>query len=76
MATIEEHSVIGGLGSAVAEVLAESDGPRMPFIRIGLESAFAPTAGDQAYQRQAFGLSPETVIERLLKLVALRSHAR
>ena len=32
--TIEEHSVIGGLGSAVAEVLAEIDGQGVTFKRL------------------------------------------
>lgn len=73
LATIEEHSVIGGLGSAVAEVLAESSGRSVPFTRIGLESAFAPTAGDQAYLRKTFGLASEAMVERLLKLTARKS---
>jgi transketolase len=75
IATIEEHSIVGGLGSAVAHVLAESDGPKVPFTAIGLESAFASTAGDQAYLREAFGLSTEAVLNRLLNLVAQRKRA-
>jgi transketolase len=70
IATLEEHSILGGLGGAVAEVLAEADIPKVPFTRIGLESAFAPTAGDQAYLRATLGLSSEAVVERLLKLVS------
>ena len=69
IATLEEHSILGGLGGAVAEVLAEADIPRVPFTRIGLESAFAPTAGDQTYLRKTLGLSTEAVVARLLKLV-------
>ncbi len=38
--TVEEHNVIGGLGSAVAEVLV--DCPRVPFKRHGIEDEFAP----------------------------------
>lgn len=75
VATIEEHSVIGGLGSAVAQVLAEADGPNVPFTAIGLESAFAKTAGDQSYLREAFGVSIEAVTDRLQQLVARRSNA-
>ena len=70
VATLEEHSVLGGLGSAVAEVLAEYDERRAPFTRIGLESTFAPAAGDQEYLRASFGLSTDAVVGRLLKLVA------
>jgi transketolase len=38
--TVEEHNVIGGLGSAVAEVLV--DCPRVPFRRHGIEDEYAP----------------------------------
>ncbi|MBF8267521.1 MAG: transketolase subunit [Dehalococcoidia bacterium] len=76
IATIEEHSILGGLGSAVAEVLAECDERKVPFTRIGLESAFAPTAGDQAYLRKTFGLSREAVVERLLTLIDPVTHSR
>src|SRR5262249_40120049 len=45
--TIEEHSVVGGLGSAVAEVLAESNEASVTFKRFGLPSAFCCTVGTQ-----------------------------
>ena len=73
VATIEEHSVVGGLGSAVAHVLAESRVPKVPFAAVGLESAFVSTAGDQTYLRDTFGLSTEAVFNRMLALVAQRS---
>lgn len=38
--TIEEHSIIGGLGSAVAEVLAERASRRIPLRRLGVADAF------------------------------------
>jgi transketolase len=38
--TVEEHNVIGGLGSAVAEILV--DCARVPFRRHGIEDEFAP----------------------------------
>ncbi|MBQ7541898.1 MAG: transketolase family protein [Clostridia bacterium] len=39
--TAEDHNIIGGLGSAVAEVLAESDIP-VRFKRLGIPDKFAP----------------------------------
>jgi transketolase len=69
IATLEEHSILGGLGGAVAEVLAEGDAPKRPFVRIGLESGFVSQAGDQEYLRAANGLSSEKVAQRLLSLV-------
>jgi len=68
MATLEEHSTLGGLGGAVAEVLAEYSDRKIPFTRIGVESGFAPKAGSQEYLRSMFGLSTEAVTERMLKL--------
>ena len=69
IATLEEHSVIGGLGGAVAEVLAELPNGGTPFTRIGLKSAFVSTAGGPGYLREQAGLSVEAVTERLLKLL-------
>ena len=68
--TLEQHSVIGGLGSAVAEVLAEEPGLQVRFQRIGLPSAFAPRVGSQQYLEEQHGLTEEPVlrvVERLLK---------
>jgi transketolase len=62
--TLEEHSVIGGLGSAVAEILAES-GARGRLKRFGVVSAFADEVGSQEYMRAMHGLSPSAVFESL-----------
>jgi len=60
--TIEEHSLIGGLGSCVAEVLAESNCPHVPFKRIGLDSHFASVVGSQSYLRNHCGLSVDSIL--------------
>ena len=39
--TVEDHTVIGGLGSAVAEVVVES-GKGCAFKKLGIQDAFAP----------------------------------
>jgi transketolase len=65
IATLEEHSVIGGLGSAVAEILAESAGMRGRLKRLGVPSAFASEVGSQEYLRALHGLSPAGVFESL-----------
>ena len=69
VATLEEHSVIGGLGGAVAETIAEAKGIKAAFTRIGLASEFAPVAGDQTYLREVCGLSDETITEKLIVLL-------
>ncbi|HEV2177598.1 MAG TPA: transketolase C-terminal domain-containing protein [Terriglobia bacterium] len=63
--TLEEHSIIGGLGSAVAEVLAESDGARVPFKRLGVPPSFTSLVGSQEYLKAAYGLSIEGVLNSL-----------
>lgn len=53
--TFEEHSVIGGLGSAVSEVIAES-GKAVNFKRIGIPDKYSHYVGGHAFQREKFGL--------------------
>jgi transketolase len=52
--TAEEHSIIGGLGGAVAEALAES--VPVPMFRIGIKDTFG-TSGDQEALLKHYGLS-------------------
>jgi transketolase len=55
IATLEEHNIIGGLGSAVAEIIAES-GISVPFRRFGINDVFVDAVGSQNYLRRACGL--------------------
>lgn len=57
--TCENHSVIGGLGSAVAEVLAE-DGSETRLVRMGLKDVFGVTAS-LAYQLEKNDLTKEAI---------------
>jgi transketolase len=67
--TIEEHSCIGGLGSAVAEWCARNLtlGPRLSF---GANDAFAPLTGSQSYLRAQNGLTAEHVAEMIVAQLA------
>jgi transketolase len=67
--TLEEHGIIGGLGSAVAETLCEADLSGVRFRRIALPSEFCKIVGDQDYLRRCFGLDVDSVVERLLSLL-------
>jgi transketolase len=69
--TLEEHSVIGGLGAAVAEVLAESVEARVAFKRIGLPSTFTREVGDHDYLRAFHGLTEPGVMRALKPLFDL-----
>jgi transketolase len=61
MLTVENHSVIGGLGSAVAEALAEA-GVGTPLRRIGIDDVFAES-GSREYLFQKYGLDVARVVE-------------
>lgn len=68
--SIEEHSILGGLGGAVAEVLAEAgfDQPKR-FRRIGIPDVFPHGYGSQATQMAQYGITAEhtaAVVHELL----------
>lgn len=64
LATLEEHYLAGGLGGAVAEILA-SLGIAARLRRFGAADRFAHLSGDQDYHREAHGLLPEQVARAL-----------
>ncbi len=72
--TVEEHSAIGGLGGAVAEVLA-GETTTAPLLRLGLPSQFSCLVGDQDYLRQAHGLDPSSVADRILQRIGAQAGA-
>jgi transketolase len=65
MVTAEDHSVIGGLGSAVAEVIAENNCARLK--RIGLQDTFG-RSGKPADLKKYFHLMPEDIEAAALEL--------
>jgi transketolase len=67
--TLEEHSINGGLGGAVAEVLAELRQPHAPLKRLGLRPEFNTVVGDQQYLKTLHGLDLEGVLKSLNMLV-------
>ena len=60
--TAENHLVTGGLGSAVAEVLAEAGGCP-PLSRVGLRDTFAEGAASGPYLFQKYGLSTQHIVD-------------
>ena len=63
--TLEEHSILGGLGGAAAEVLCEAGIPNLRFLRLGLPSRFNKVVGEQEYLRKIYRLDAESVAERI-----------
>lgn len=69
--TIEEHSVIGGLGGAVSEVLMEGSERRVRFKRIGLNSVFASRIGSQDYLRAEYGLDTSGILATVSRTLGI-----
>lgn len=67
--TIEEHTVVGGLGGAVAEVLAEAGLASTRFKRIGLPDVFPHGYGSQATMMQHYGITTEQTIATVKDLL-------
>lgn len=65
--TAEEHSVIGGLGSAVAEVLADKQ--NVPFERVGIQDRFGQS-GKPPVLFEAYGLTDKAIIAACERVLA------
>jgi transketolase len=65
--TFENHTIIGGLGSAVAEALAET-GSGKRLIRIGLRDTFAH-GGSKTYLMKYYGLDALTLVRSIEQLL-------
>lgn len=63
--TIEEHTVIGGLGGAVAEVLAEA-GSGTPLKRLGLQDTFALMVGSYEDVKERYGITAKAIVRQVL----------
>jgi len=70
VATVEEHSRIGGLGGSVAEWLADQSPQRGRLQRFGTGDYFLHEAGGQNYARERFGLTAPAIAEAVQALFA------
>ena len=68
--TCEEHNIVGGLGGAVAEVMAESAGRKARLLRIGLNDEYSVRVGNQKYLRQQYGMDAAAITERIVREVS------
>lgn len=64
--TCEDHNIIGGLGSAVAEVLCEFAPAKLK--RVGVNDLFARSARDYKELYKKYGLTKENICENALEL--------
>ena len=61
--TVEEHTIIGGFGSAVCEMAAEA-GTGCRIRRIGLNDCFTTVVGDRQYLREVYGMDGKAIADK------------
>ena len=67
MVTVEEHNMIGGLGSAVAEFLASQKNSPL-LARIGVEDQFLHPA-DHGFLKQKCGLDSDGIYKKIINIL-------
>ena len=67
--TVEEHNLCGGFGSAVAEVLMDSNCGSVPFKRLALPDVNVTLIGSQNWLRDQYGLGVKHIVEAVKKTV-------
>ena len=75
LVTIEEHTVSGGLGGAVAETLMEAGVFPRSFVRMGLRNTFSSVVGSQQYLRRVYSLDAPSIV-RAVSVRLAPFHAR
>ena len=64
-ATIEEHSRIGGFGSAISEWMSDREIQTTRLLRFGTQDKFLREAGGSNYARMRHGLTVENIVARI-----------
>jgi transketolase len=72
LVTVEEHTTLGGLGGAVAEVLTEVRLDGRGLLRLGIPDIIIKVAGSQDYLRRQAGLAPDQLVQSILSEVVAR----
>lgn len=70
--TVEDHYLTGGLGTLVAEVLADRR-LRAPLARMGVSASLPGRTGSETYMRREVGLSVENIVEQVHRRLAASS---
>jgi transketolase len=70
--TLEEHTVVGGLGGVVAEACLAGGVRPSGFVRLGMEDRYPEIVGDQAYLRAHLGLDRAGVAKAVLRALEVQ----
>lgn len=67
--TLEEQTIIGGLGSMVADILAPIQGEKPVLYKFGINDQYQNKVGDRAYMRKAYGIDGKSVAANIVKMI-------
>jgi transketolase len=67
--TLEEHSIIGGLGSAISQLIAEKSVKRIIFKSFAVNDKYLPVIGDQDFLRNQHHISADYITKVILKFI-------
>ncbi|MDD0852520.1 transketolase C-terminal domain-containing protein [Halobacteriovorax sp. GB3] len=67
--TVEENTVVGGLGGLVAEKWMESSHDKIPFRRIGMKEGFSSIVGSQPYLKAHYKMDAKEIEKVALELL-------
>lgn len=71
IATVEEHNIVGGFGSAVAEEMAEMKDKKARLLRIGLNDEYSVRVGNQKYLRKQYGIDNSAIVKKIVKCIEI-----
>jgi transketolase len=64
--SLEEHTLVGGLGSLLAEALIDSHQRRIPVLyRFGIPDVFSSEVGSREYLRKSVGIGTDQIIDKI-----------
>lgn len=67
--TCEEHNIIGGFGSAVAEIIAEMRNKKAFMLRIGIDDEYSVKVGNQQYLRKQYGIDSDAIAKKIEDII-------
>ena len=71
--TIEEHSILGGVGTRVSHVCAELDQCKARVLVVGIPRKPVHEIGDQQYMRNSVGLNANDIVRRINSRMSCRT---
>ena len=76
VASVEEHSLIGGFGAALAEWSVDHGPVAARLLRFGTKDRFPHEAGETEHARERDGLTAHNIIERITQALPRRDAGR